>query len=483
MARLRRIREPGFDLDALKEHYKYNPADFVHDWGITADPRNAERDLPVMVPFLLFKKQREYLEWLFARWRGREDGLTEKSRDMGVSWLCCGFAVWMLIFWPGTVSGFGSRKEEYVDKIGDPKSLFWKMRTFLELLPKEFQPKSWEAPFMRIVNNDNGASITGEAGDNIGRGGRTSIYFVDEAAFIEHADAVETALSQNSNCKQWVSTPNGVGNPFYRKRHGGRVKVFVFDWKEDPRKDKDWYRKQVETIDNPVIVAQEIDRDYTASVSDSYISGKIVTAAQARGPFDVQAIGPVVVGVDVARFGDDKSVITFRQGRVVIKQDVFGKTDVVDCAGRVLDAIRQWPEPVEQVAVDTIGIGAGVADILRREPALKDIVVDVNSGLRLDDGENYNLRARMWRDMLIWLKANASLPADPELMTDLTACRYSYRGSLLLMESKDDMKKRGLKSPDRADSIALTFAEPVKLRRAQTPQSPAWEVIDSVTGY
>jgi phage terminase large subunit len=482
MERLARIRSGEVDIDALKAHYKENPDDFIHDWMVTSDPRNAEIGVEVVVPFLLFPKQREYIKWLHARWKGREDGLTEKSRDMGVSWLCCAFAVWMFIFHSGTVAGFGSRKEEYVDKIGDPKSLFWKMRTIIELLPSEFVPRH-DAPFMRIVNFENGASIIGEAGDNIGRGNRTSIYFVDEAAFLEHPDLVDAALSQASNCKQYVSTPNGVGNPFYRKRHSGRVKVFVFDWKDDPRKDKAWYMKQVETLDDPVIVAQEIDRDYTASVSNSYINGKEVTAAQARGPADVMAVGPVIVGVDPARFGNDKSVITFRQGRVVYPQIVFGKTDVVDCAGRVADAIRLWPEPVAQIAVDTIGIGAGVADTLRRIDAFKDIVVDVNSSLRLDDGQNYNLRARMWRDMRTWLRNGASLPNDPELMTAMTALQYGYRGGELLIESKDDMKKRGLKSPDQADSIACTFAHPVATPPPPPPPSPGWSVIDNLTGY
>jgi phage terminase large subunit len=480
MARLGRIREPGYDVGALKEHYKQNPADFIEDWFVTADPRNAERDIDVIVPFLLFPRQREYIDWLFARWRGREDGLTEKSRDMGVSWLCCAFAVWMLIFWPGTVVGFGSRKEDLVDKIGNPDSLFWKMRLLIELLPDEFKPRV-ESPFMRIVNLDNGATITGEAGDNIGRGGRTSIYFVDEAAFIEHADLVDAALSQNSNCKQYVSTPNGAGNPFYRKRHGGRIKVFVFDWKQDPRKGKEWYQQQVEKIDDPVIVAAEIDRDYTASVANSYVPGVLVTAAQARGPFDVQSIGPVQVGLDVARFGNDKSVLTFRQGRVVLKQEVRGQMDVVTCAGWASDMIRAWPEPVEQIAVDTIGIGAGVADILRR--TYGERVVDVNSALRLSDGQNYNLRARMWRDMKTWVGNGASLPTDPELMTDMTALQYGYKGGELLIESKDDMKKRGLKSPDRADSIALTFAEPVKMIERAPPEGPGWAVLDPTTGY
>jgi phage terminase large subunit len=240
------------------------------------DLRPAEREIgkPTIVPFVLFERQEAFLDWLLARWQGREDGLVEKSRDMGVSWLCVAFAVWMWLYQPGSVVGFGSRKEEeYVDKIGDPKSLFWKVRQFINLLPVEFRPAggtSKHAPHMRVLNPENGASIVGEAGDNIGRGNRTSIYFKDESAFYEHADAIDAALSQTSNCKIDVSTPNGAGNAFYRKRHGGKIKVFVFDWNDDPRKGKDWYAKQCEILD-AVIVAQEIDRDYESSVSDSWI--------------------------------------------------------------------------------------------------------------------------------------------------------------------------------------------------------------------
>jgi len=480
---LERIREPGYDLQALKDFYAEKPANFIHDWGMTSDPRNAERGLPVVVPFLLFKRQQEFIEWLHERWKAREDGLTEKSRDMGVSWLCVGFSVWMMLFKPESVVGVGSRKEEYVDKIGDPKSLFWKVRVMIDLLPPEFQPKGWSAkehaPHMRVVNPENSATIVGEAGDNIGRGNRTSVYFVDESAFLEHAESVDAALSATSNCKQHVSTPNGAGNPFYRKRHGGRIKVFTFDWKDDPRKDKSWYLKQCEDLD-PVIVAQEIDRDYTASVSNSWVPGRFVTAAQHRGPLDVQAIGPVMVGVDPARFGDDKTVITFRQGRVVYEQIVFGKTDVVDVAGRVVDAVRLWPERVDQIAVDTIGIGAGVADILRR--TYGDLVQDVNSSLMLDDGQNYNLRARMWRDLLTWVKAGASLPSDPELFIDLTSLQYEYRGGLLLIESKEKAKKRGMKSPDRADSICLTFAYPPKQPEPEL-EVEEFGILDPVLGY
>ena len=488
--RLKRLRDDPSLIPALKEFYKTHPVEFITEWGMTFDPRNAEIGKQTIVPFVLFERQEAYLDWLLARWQGREDGLVEKSRDMGVSWLCVAFAVWMWLYHPGSVVGFGSRKEEYVDKIGDPKSLFWKVRQFVNLLPVEFRPEGWDdqkhAPHMRVLNPENGASIVGEAGDNIGRGNRTSIYFKDESAFYEHADAIDAALSQTSNCKIDVSTPNGAGNAFYRKRHGGKIKVFVFDWKDDPRKGKDWYAKQCEILD-AVIVAQEIDRDYESSVGDSWIPSESVTSAMARGPADIKPIGGLRVGVDVARFGDDKTVISFRRGRVLLKQVVKSKLDVAQVSGVVKLEIEAYKEKPEQIAVDTIGIGAGVADMLRAwypdkhaRGKTSKIVVDVNSSLRMSDGLNYNLRAFMAREVREWLKG-ASIPNDQDLKSDLTALRYGFKGGELLIESKDDAKKRGIKSPDRYDSLALTFAVPT-VGKAQMPPVQPYESLDRGIG-
>jgi hypothetical protein len=85
-----------------------------------------------------------------------------------------------------------------------------------------------------------------------------------------------------------------------------------------------------------------------------------------------------------------------------------------------------------------------------------------------------------------WIKAGASIPNDPDLVTDLTALQYGYKGGELLLESKQDAKKRGIKSPDRADSLALTFAYPVKKPdewSAPVQQSAAWAALDELTGY
>lgn len=490
--RLKRIREdPPAMVPSLHAFYKEHPVEFVNDWGCTYDPRNVEVGLPALIPFVLFPRQQEFLLWLLHQWQQREDGLVEKSRDMGVSWLCVAFAVWLWTFYPGVVVGFGSRKEQYVDDLNNPTALFWKARKFLECLPAEFRPHGWDekkhAPYMKLINPMNESVIIGEAGDNIGRGARASVYFVDEAAFVEHQDSVDASLSQTANCKFDVSTPNGPGNAFYRKRHSGKIKTFIFDWHEDPRKDERWYEGQVAKLD-PVVVAAEIDRNYEGSIANVFIAAPLVLMAMQRGPVDVRAIGGLRVGVDVARFGDDKTAIAFRRGRAVLKIIRIAKLDVVQVASRVHMEIQAFREKPEQIAVDTIGIGAGVADILRgfypskprsARPSLSrqwdyqdavDTVVDVNASIRMSNGQHYNLRAFMWSEFKEWLKGG-SIPNDPDLQLDLTSARYLFKGGELMLESKDDAKKRGVKSPDAGDAVAMTFAIPTMVVQDTRPRT------------
>ena len=137
--RLIKIRNDDKLLEAAKVHYSANPVDFINDWMITYDPRQA---VPVM-PFILFPKQEEFICWLYDRWQGKEDGLAEKSRDVGFTWLCCAFAAWMWIFHSGTSIAFGSRKEDLVDKNGDPDSIFEKIRMIIDNLPNEFVPNGF----------------------------------------------------------------------------------------------------------------------------------------------------------------------------------------------------------------------------------------------------------------------------------------------------------------------------------------------------
>ncbi|HFI6081638.1 TPA: DUF3383 family protein [Escherichia coli] len=163
MERLQRIRQNPEILPALKQFYRTNPAQFIIDWGMTTDPRNIDYGLPVTIPFLLFPKQEEWIHWIMERWGNRENGITEKSREMGLSWTAIGLACSLCLFNKEMVIGFGSRKEEYVDSTGDPKALFWKARKFVETLPVEFRG-SWSekkhAPYIQYSSGNKYAALS-----------------------------------------------------------------------------------------------------------------------------------------------------------------------------------------------------------------------------------------------------------------------------------------------------------------------------------
>ncbi len=101
---LRKIRCSLVNLVAAKRYYKDNPIEFIENFMWTLDPRKIEMSL---MPFILFPKQKEYIIWLRDHYLERKDGLVEKSRDLGVSWLCCAFAIWIFLFYDNHSIGFG----------------------------------------------------------------------------------------------------------------------------------------------------------------------------------------------------------------------------------------------------------------------------------------------------------------------------------------------------------------------------------------
>lgn len=362
--KLQAIRQDPMLLAACKVYYKENPADFINDWGMTFDPRNVERGLPAIVPFLLFPKQREWIDWCVQKWKNQESAPVEKSRDMGLSWLSVAVGVSVSIFNTGVVIGYGSRKEEYVDKIGDPKSLFWKAREFTMLLPPEFRGgfvRGKTDPHMRLIFPESESAMIGEAGDNIGRGNRASIYFVDEAAFLERPALVEASLSQTTNCRIDISTPNGMGNPFAEKVKSGKYDTFTFHWRDDPRKDDAWYARQVDKLD-PVTVAQEIDLDYSASVEGVLIPSKWVQAAiGADKKLGISVSGEIASALDVADRGKDSNAQSFRKGVKLIAVEEWHGKAVDDIFGTTQKAISNCEEyGASEFKFDSDGLGAGV---------------------------------------------------------------------------------------------------------------------------
>lgn len=318
--RLTKLRaDPGL-LAAVRAYYREHPADFISDWGVTVDTRVIAQGRQAIMPMVLWPKQREWIDWLYQRWRKSEPGTTVKSRDVGISWMAMGFASTICVFWDDVSIGFGSEKEDKVDRSGDPDCLFYKGRKFLQYLPPEFRG-GWDikshSAHMRLAFPKTGSSITGEAGDNIGRGGRKSIYFVDESAHIPNPKALDASLSANTDCRQDMSSVWGTANSFYERAHNGSIPRFDFHWKDDPRKNDDWETKKRAELD-PVVFAAEYDCNFTASVQGVVIPSLWVMAAvDAHKKLGLVPAGVKRGALDVADSGSDANAFGVSQSFLV----------------------------------------------------------------------------------------------------------------------------------------------------------------------
>lgn len=179
-AMLRRLRSTPGALEAARAYYSTRPGNFIMDWMDTYDPRR-QRDK--WVPFIFFKRQQEVIDFFESCSAAGESGLVEKCRDFGLTWLACAYSVWRWLFIKNDAIGWGSRKETLVDKPGDPDSIFEKIRLILHRLPRLWLPEGFSfgrnCTYMKLLNPATGAIIAGEAGDNIGRGGRRSAQPLD----------------------------------------------------------------------------------------------------------------------------------------------------------------------------------------------------------------------------------------------------------------------------------------------------------------
>ncbi len=363
----------------VMEYYRTHPADWINDWCITFDPRNAP-PLPKVMPFILFPRQVEFINFLHGCLNDKQSGLVEKCRDVGASWLCVAYSVWLWLFHPGTAIGWGSRKEDYVDKKGDPKAIFPKIRQTIERLPRWMLPVGFNerlhSSHMKIINPANGSTITGEAGDSLGRGGRTTIYFKDESAHYERPELIEASLGDNTDVQIDISSVNGSNNVFYRRRMAGevwtpdstptpgKVRVFIFDWRDHPGKTQAWYddrRAKAEAEGMLHILAQEVDRDYSSAVDRLIIQPQWIRAAidahiTLKHLGDFTASGERIAGQDVADEGGDKNALAIRHGVILKHCDHWGG-DAGDAASIAVPLCVE--HGVSELYYDSIGVGSG----------------------------------------------------------------------------------------------------------------------------
>ncbi|ONN58725.1 terminase [Acinetobacter genomosp. 33YU] len=502
------IEQNEFSIQAEIYKCSKDPVHWFNHWIWTYDPRGMAFGLPANIPFVLRPKQVELVAWLEERESTQTHGLIEKSRDEGMSYVVLGFFLHRWLFVEGFAGGVGSRKEELVDKKGDPKTLFHKFRDMFSKMPDWLKPKGFVEKvhdnYMRIINPDNGATITGEAGDNIGRGGRTTMYFLDEWAFVERQEAVDAAISQNTNVHIKGSTPNGIGDRFHQDRFSGRYSVFTMPWRANPDKNwtvtfigkviYPWYEKQLATLDD-VVLAQEVDINYAASVEGVLIPSAWVQASlDAHKKLQIEPTGDRIGGLDVADEGKDKNSFTGRHGVVMNYlatwsgkgDDIFGTTQ------KAMDICIE--ENIGTLFYDADGLGAGcrgdarVINEKRRELGLSEVNVESFRGSgsvhdpegemvekRLNKDFFANLKAQSWWSLRLrfqeTFRAIEGRDYDPDmiislstedidakelalLITELSQPTYTKNGvGKILVNKQPD----GTASPNRADSVMICF--------------------------
>lgn len=377
-------------------------------------------------------------------------------------------------------------------------------------LPRWMLPKGFDQTCSRYLlfrNPENGNTIRGEGGDDMGRGGRSTMYVADEAAFIERAERVEAATSANTDCRLWGSTVNGMDNFFARKRFGGTLspaQIFRFHYSDNPLKSKEWVEKKKASLE-PHIWASEYEIDYAASVEGLVIPAKWVEAAKRVKKY--YKIIPKVDGIaggDVGA-GKAKSVIVCRFGPVVTCPKSWTDPDTIDTAYKMIDEAEArkikredgYECRVKYLRYDSPGVGQGVAAAMKRAQRPGMTLSGVNTGnppsdLRWPDGETSeekfaNLKAEAWwlarelfkntHEAVVHAETNGaqghlhpvsdmiSLPDDTEgsdatqLAAQLSLCKWqrNEKGKIAI-ESKNSLSHRGVASPDHADALILTFA-------------------------
>lgn len=507
--RLAALRNDPKLLKGVKRWYAEHPVDFINDWALTVDPRVKGRS-PVM-PFLLFPRQIEAIEWIDGLYARGEPGVMVKSRDVGASWIAMAWGVTKCLFMSDFMVGVGSAKEDKIDRSGDPDTLFYKARMFLQWIPVEFRA-GWtldrHSAHMRLAFPETNSSLTGEAGDNIGRGGRKSVYFVDEAAHVERPMLIDASLAATTECRIDMSSVNTMANSFAERAHSIDPKQrFDFSWRDDPRKDQEWYEKKKRDLD-PVIVAQEIDCNFNASADNVVIPSHLVQAAIGLHlRLGINMRGQRKTSLDIADQGRDKCAVASRDGNILdfIKSWSGANMDIAESVAKAVAITEEMGG--RELVYDADGMGANVrGDVrvmkeIRKEKNPRSFstvrvlpfrgsgeVLNPNKTARRSEVKNedmfQNAKAQAWWHLYTMFaesdKANRGLPYDSDLvisidpqcpeLSRLTAelsqpqWKWMSTGKRLVDKTPD-----GALSPNLADGVMMVFA----------PRKAAWNISDS----
>ena len=298
------------------------------------------------------------------------------------------------------------------------------------------------------------------------------LFVVDEASGVREGifEAVEASMTSAGAHVLLIGNPTMLSGTFYESFHRRSaqwrtIAISAFDTPNVLAGDvivpklvaPKWINESRENWgeDNPIYQVRVLG-EFPSQADDTLISLSHVDEAIRRQPInDEKAV--YEIGVDVARFGTDRTVICVRRGPDLVDIQSFNGLDVMTVTDRVMETARRFPP--WRIRVDEVGVGGGVVDALRRGKVKG--VEGVNVGLPALDKERYaNLRAELFEGLRQRFKeGRISMPDHPDLVSELVSIRYEFTPTgQLKLEAKDEMRAHGGRSPDHADALALAFA-------------------------
>lgn len=302
------------------------------------------------------------------------------------------------------------------------------------------------------------------------------MFLIDEAGGIPDAvmAAAEAGLANADHTQGREARLVIAGNPtnlegplwnaYTKERKKWYIKEITGD-PDDPRRSKRvgkaWARAVIEKYgkDHPWVLVNVFGQ-FPPGSSNSFIAHADVQNAMGRNlQITDYSWAPKILGVDVARFGDDRTVFYPRQGRVAFRPWVHRNLTVDEVAGALQDVMGKWKP--HAVFIDATGLGQGVADIVKGNGWN---VTSIYSSGKAEDPRYLNKRAECWGRMADWTRNEPSIWTNGELLGEMASIIYKFSDQgQYKVESKQDLKKRGLASPDLADALSLTFAQVVPI--------------------
>lgn len=305
-------------------------------------------------------------------------------------------------------------------------------------------------------SKDNAEAFAGTHAENV-------LILFDEASAIDEViwDVIEGALTTKGSMFFCFGNPTRSSGKFHDCFHAQAHRWITY--KVDSRKAKMANKNQIEEWivdygEDSDFARVRIKGEFPRQSATQFIPSDVVYEAIKRykttGDY---AHHPVIMGVDVARYGNDQTVIIKRQGYKVFPPQKYRLMDNMEVAGQVVSLYRGLPAGRTIICVDGAGNGSGVVDRLKQ---LGLPVIDVQSAEKPFDTRNYaNKRAENWGRMKDWLIAGGAIPPDPDLEKQLTSLEYGLNRRLqVLLQSKEDIRRHGGVSPDIADALAFTFS-------------------------